>query len=1046
LKGLIAKYLARPHLVLSFVFLLAVIGIIGYFRMPLDLYPDSNYPQITVMTVEPGAAASDVEDKISRPIEKELDTLGDVRRVTSTSKDEVSVVTVEFNYTKSLNSAATDVSNALSKIMGQLPTDIRTPQIFKISQASQPTAIVALSPKLGSALDLSQIRQLADNEIKDELEQVKGIAEVDVFGGHQPELKISVDPDKLARYSLNISDVTAALVANNVNIPDGLIIKSASQYLLKTQGEFVTPEEADNIVVAHRSTGDIHLRDVAIVTRGVVEPESGYHGNGHPAIGLSILRSPTGVTIDGVKAIENYLPTLRREYPGINFEISYSQGPLIRTGVTNMQDALRDAILLTVFVIFLFLGNMRITLLAAVSLPFTYLITFGVMWLMGQEFNMVTLTGVIVAVGMLLDDAIVVLENIARHYEQYPGKVRDTVIGGTEEVMLAIFSGTYATVMVLLPIIFIGGYAQTVLRPLSISLCIALVASYIVSVTIIPILAPLLLIAAAHKPNVLEKLAGYFDKNVVERLCTFYVTAVNFALRHRLSFIAVALVLFLTSMNIMGLAGRDLMPPMDTGIIMINFETNTDMSLADTEKIATAMEKDIYAVPGVLNESTVIGSEPGIVSFGSGMLPEQGTITVNLVDRFHRKATIWQIEDQLRKQFALIPGLKYVDVFEYGATPVSSERAPVDVMVSGPDRAVLDKIASQIYDRMQQVRGLTSVSRSWTDDKKEYIFTANKEECSLYEISPAAVSKQMADAVRGTSASTFRISEEDGIDFRVQYPAARRDDINRLSTMMITTPKGLVPLQALGTLTAHNTPTLYTRQGLQNTVDVLGCRGTIAMSHLMDTVQNALKGIKLPEGYKITQEGDIKQMMETGADLQRALAIGLLLLYFSLVPAFSSFRHPIIIMTAIPLGFIGAAWSLLTFGKHLSMSGNMGLILLAGIVVKNSILLIDFILEARERGDSIKEAITGSVRVRTRPILMTACGTAVGMIPIALEWAVGLERLSSLAVVAIGGLMLSTFLTLIYVPIFYTLLEDIKNIVFKYTKRLRPSWNETMKG
>lgn len=1045
MKGLIAKYLARPHLVLSFVFLLAMIGVMGYFQMPLNLYPDSDRPQITVMTVEPGAAAADVEAKISRTIEKELATLGNVLRVSSTSKDEVSVVNVEFDYTRSVDSAATDVSNAISKVMGQLPSDIRTPQIFKINQATQPTAVVALSPKPGSALDMAQVRQLADNEIKEELGRVPGIAQVDVFGGYQPELKVSVNPDALARFSVTISDIAAALAANNANMPNGLVIKGNSQYLLKTQGEFVTPEDAGNIVVARRQTGDIHLRDVATVTRAVAEPQSAYHGNGHPAIGMSILRSPVGVTMDGVKAIEGYLPMLKQKYPGINFEISDTQGTLIRTSVENMRDALRDAILLTVFVIFLFLGNMRITLLAAISLPFTYLLTFGVMWLMGSEFNMVTLTGVIVAVGMLLDDAIVVLENIARHYEQQPGKLQDAVIGGTEEVLLAIFSGTYATVMVIAPIIFAGGYVQTILRPLSLSLCIALVASYIVSVTIIPILAPILL-RAAYRPNLFEKVAVRFDQTVVERLCGLYVGAVNIALRRRLIFIFAGVILFAVSIRLLPLAGKDLQPPMDTGIIKISFESSTDTSLADTEKIAAAMEKAIYVEPGVLSVSTIIGSEPGIVSFGSGKLPQQGNITVRLADKFHRPETIWQVEARLRQQFSLIPGLKYADVFDFGATPMSSIKAPVDVMISGPDRTVLNNLGQQVYERLNQVPGLTTVSRSWTADKRELVFAANKERCALYEISPASVSRQLAEAVRGAPASTFRINEEDGINFRVQYPEDKRNDIGKLSTMLISTPKGPVPLQSLGTVSFNSSPTLFTRQGLQNTVDILGYRERMAISHLNEGVQKALAGIKLPEGYKITQEGDLKDMMSSGDTMSRALGIGLILLFFSLIPAFRSFVHPLIIMSAIPLGFIGAVWSLLAAGKHVSQSGTMGMILLAGIVVKNSILLIDFILEARERGSSLQQAITDSVRVRTRPILMTACGTAVGMIPIAFEWAVGLERLSPLAVVSIGGLMLSTFLTLIYVPILYSLLEDARNVVFKYAKGLRPSWNGTAKG
>ncbi|HML32012.1 efflux RND transporter permease subunit [Sporomusa sphaeroides] len=1029
MNALTLKYLEKPYLVLSFVLLMAIVGVIGYSMMPLNMYTDSDHPQITIITAEPGASASDIETKISRTIEKEMSTLGEVLKVTSVSKDEMSVVTVEFDYTRTLDSAATDVSNALSKIIGKLPPDISQPQIFKISQASQTTIILALSPNEESILDLSQIRQLADNEIKEELLRVPGIAQVEVFGGFQPEYKIVVKPDLLAFHSLTIGDVAAALSANNVNVPNGLIIKSSGQYLLKTQGEFKTPEEANSIIVSRRQSGDIYLRDVAEITRGIIEPQSAYHGNGRQAIGLSILRAPTGVAMDSISAVEKYLPTLVKRYPGIQFEISDTQGDLIRTSVTNMQESLFEAILLTVAVVFLFLGNMRIMMLAAISIPFTYLITFGIMWLIGYELNTVTFTGIILSVGMLLDDAIVVLENIARHYEKMPDKLKEATFGGTQEVLLAIFSGTYATVMVLVPIIFIGGYVQAVMRPFIMSMCIALVVSYVVSVTIIPILAPKLL-RQSFRPNKMEQIALWFDEKFVTVIQNTYEHIVEIALRRRLAFMAGGVVLFMMSASLMPILGQDLMSSMDAGIIKINFETDTDMSLGETEAVATAMEQVIAQVPGVQYVSTIMGSEAGIVSFGSGKIPQQGYITINLIDRFKRSQSIWEIENILRIQFAQIPGLKYYDVYDFGATAMASIKAPVSILVTGPDRKVLDALGDTIYAKMLNVPGLTSVSRSWTHDKNEINFILNKEKCSQYEISPANVSNQVANVVGGMSASTYRIDQEDGIGFRVAYPAERRDHINKLQNVMIVTPKGLIPLESLGVFTSKKTPTIYTRQDMKNTLEIYGYREKTAITHIDKGIQQALANIELPEGYAITQEGDLQQMQASFGAMSGAMGIGMLLLYFSLVPAFGSFIHPMTIMSAIPLGMIGSIWALMISGKNASMPAFMGMILLAGIVVKNSILLIDFIIIARSQGSDMKQAIMDSVRVRTRPILMTAFGTAFGMAPIALEWAVGLERLSPLAIVSIGGLLVSTFLTLVFVPIIYTFFEEMKEKFF----------------
>lgn len=1020
----VGKYIERPHLILSFVILLSVVGVLGYNKMPFNLFPDTDRPQISVITVMPGAAAGDVQTDITRLIEKEVSTIDMVRKVTSTSKDEASVVLAEFEYDKGLDAAATDVANALSKIGARLPQGIRPPQIFKISQATQPTMTLALSPKPGQPADLRKIREMADNSIKEELLRLPDVGNVEIFGGWQPEVLVSIDPDRLNRFGIGITDIMAAVAAQNQNIPQGVMVKKEGQYLFKTQGAAGRIDELADLVVARRDSGIIHLRDVATVKQAIQEPQSAYHGNGKEAIGINILRNQNGHTLEAIKSAEDYLPTLKAKYPYINFEVSYTQKNLIELSVENMLGALREAIIVTVLVIFLFLGNIRAMLLCAISIPFTYLITFAVMWVFGFEFHMVTLTGVILAVGMLLDDAIVVIENIERHYRSEGNDLKKLVAGGTEEVMLAIFSGTYATIVVLVPIIFIGGYVQTVLRPLSLSLTIALIASYIVSVTIIPIFAPYIL-KASHRNNRFENFISKGSDWFVNAIRDFFAGILDTALKHRLLFVAAAFILMMVSGQfVKPLIGQDIQPPMDTGIIKINFDADANSSLAQTDEVVSQMEKIIRNQEGVVSISSTIGSEPSVVSFGSGKNPQQGNMTINLVDRYHRKQTVWQVEDVMRKGFLTIPGLKLVDVFDYGATPMSSIRAPVDVMVTGPDTIVLHNIAQQVNDRMKNAGGLKSVSLSWGTDKKELIFTANRERCAYYGISPKEIAAQVQAAVQGGVSSVFRVANEDGFPVRMRIEERYRNDVSGISSFRIHTPSGDIPLSLLGEVTDVYVPSLLTRQDMQNSIDVFGYREKAALSHIMSNVIKELDGLKLPAGYKISQEGDAKQGKENFEALTSALAIGMFLLYFSLIPAFRSFIHPLTIMSAIPLAAIGAIWSLLITGKHQSTQAFMGMILLAGIVVKNSILLIDFIEIAKEKGMTTIDALKESVRVRTRPIIMTAFATAVGMVPIALERAIGLERLSPLAVVAIGGLMVSTFLTLLYVPIFYTLFED----------------------
>jgi len=1035
--NIVDSYLKKPHLLTSLVLLAAVIGFVGYRQMPVNLFPDSERPQIAVVTVYPGASSQDVEADVSRTVEKELGTIEQVRRVTSVSKDEVSTVMVEFEYSKGLDSAATDVANGLQKVKAQLPPAVRPPMIFKISSATPAVMTLALRPKKGSPLDLSMVRQIADNQIKERLLQLPEVANVEVFGAHRPVVRVELDRDKLERFGLTPGAVRERLIAFNANQPVGLLITSEAQFLLKRTGELADLADVGAITVAHRPDGDVHLADVARIHRGVLEPQSAYHGDGKPAIAVNVQRSTKGKALQTIAGMSAVLPELEATYPGIEITVPDTQGTLIQLSVGNMLDALRDAVIMTVLVIFLFLADLRGMILAAISIPFTYLLTFAVMWLIGYEFDMVTLTAVIIAVGMLLDDAIVVLENIERHYHEVGVDVRQAVVGGTQEVMLAIFSGTYATVMVLLPIIFIGGFVQTVLRPLSISLVIALVASYIVSVTVIPLLAPYLLRRRENSGrNRFERLVYRFNGLVVDPIRDFYVRLTSLALGHRWLFLLVALALLAVSARQMPLVGRDLMPPMDTGILKINFETDANTSLEQTEKVMGRMEAIIFKRPEVESVSSVIGSEPAVISFGAGRLPQQGNITVHLSDRFHRDASIWQIEDALRRDFHSIPGLKSVDVFDFGATPLSTIRASVDVMISGPDLATLDRLGNEVETRLRQhLRGATSITRSWTMDSVEVGFTADPEKLALYQISPSAVVGQLAGAVRGMPSSVYRVPNQDGLGLWIQLPRQQRQHAEELATYPVATPVGPVPLSQLGKVDRHPVASVITRQGLVRTLDIQAYRARRPISHLQEDVVAALAGIELPPGYRISHEGEIKQMNESFGRLGKALVLGLILLYFSLVPAFKSWIHPLTIMSAIPLALIGASWSMLIAGKHGCMPSMMGLILLAGIVVKNSILLIDFIAEAKQRGESTRDALIGSVRIRTRPILMTAVGTSVGMIPIALEWAIGLERLSPLAIVAIGGLMVSTFLTMVYVPVLYSLFEDAQLAVARFVHR-----------
>ncbi|BAT71056.1 RND family efflux transporter [Thermosulfidibacter takaii ABI70S6] len=1027
----VENYVKRPHLITAFIFLVVALGAISFKLMPLNLFPDANCPVITVIVYQPGASAKDMEDKVARPIEKELGTIDLVRKVTSVSNDEIAAISVEFEYEKSLDAAATDVANTLQRIMWKLPKGILPPQIFKVSDATIPVVTLALTPKAGSGLDLAKVRQLAENEIKEDLLRIPNVADVEVFGGYTPEVYVVVDKVKLHRYNLSLPQIIRAVEAQNLNIPNGLIINSQNQYLLKVAGEKKVIEGLKGIVVGKGENGGlVHLKDVANIKILYKERQSLFHGNGKKAIGVNILRSPKGHVTTTLASLGKYLPKIEKKYPGIKFEIVDTQKNIIETSISNLVDSLRDAIMMTVLVILIYLANVRMSALTAISIPFVYFMTFAEMKLLNYELNIVTLTAVILAVGLLVDDAIVVIENIERHYRELGKPIHKAAIEGTQEIILADFAGTYTTVIVLVPIMFIGGYVQKILRPLSTVLALALLNSFVISVTVIPLFAPSFLRGKKEK-NRFEKILELFDAYVIGSARKFYVGLLDVGLRHRLLFILVAFLLLMVSRKLMPLTGRDLMPPMDTGILKVHFETDTDTSLEETERILRKMEDIIAKQDGLIMFDAMVGSEPGVISFGKGRTPQMGLITAHFVDRFHRKESLWDIEDRLRKAFKQIPGIKYVDVYDFGATPLSSIAAPIDIMISGDDPKVLDKLAREVERRLLKVRGITSVSRTWTLDKNEVHFVVDMHKAAVYGLSPVEISSQMAAAVKGGVASVFRIPGEDGYTIRVRYASDQRDYVNKLKTLMIQSSLGPVPLRELGQIKVVKTQTTITHQNYRPTVDVYGYRSTMAITHLQRQIDRVLKDLKLPPGYTISKEGEVKKMKESFGRLVKALIFAIILLYFSLVPTFKSWIHPFTIMAAIPLAMIGAIWGLLIVGRHGCMPAFMGMILLAGIVVNNSILLIDFAEKALEKGASLREALEGAVKIRVRPILMTASATIVGMIPIAAQWAVGLERLSPLAVVAIGGLAVSTLLTLVYIPILYSIFHDVKA---KFTK------------
>jgi len=563
---------------------------------------------------------------------------------------------------------------------------------------------------------------------------------------------------------------------------------------------------------------------------------------------------------------------------------------------------------------------------------------------------------------------------------------------------------------------FVSGYSQKILRPLSVVLSLALLSSCVVSVAVIPLLAPRLMKAgraAGRLERAVEKATALWPLPMQR----FYVRCFRlFAGRWGWVLPVSLLGLLAVSLRQMPLAGRDLMPPMDTGIVKIDFEVWPNSPVAVVEQVVAEMEERTLAVPGFVRMAAVVGAEPGVISFGADRTPQEGLITVHFRNRFEREESIREIEAGLREAFSRIPGLKRADVYEYGATPLSSIAAPVDVMIAGPDPRLLHRLAGEAERRLRTVRGLTTVSRSWDWSKKEIAVALDEARLARHGLAPGDVSAALTAATTGRTAARFSIAAQDGYNVRLRFDPVDVTAVADLETLQIAGPGGAVPLADIAQIRQIFRQPRITRQDLLPVVDVRGYRDRTAITHLQEQVEAALADIELPAGYRITQEGEIRQMKESFGELGVAMGLAALFLYFSMVVTFSSYVRPPVIMTAIPLAFIGVPWGMLLLERHFCMPAAMGMILLGGIVVNNSILLADFIEAARARGTPLRDAIEQAIARRTRPILMTALSTVAGMLPVAAQSAVGLERLSPLAVVAIAGLLPSTFLTLAWVP------------------------------
>jgi len=1002
----------RPQLLYSLLAGFIFLGLFGFMKMPRNFFPDAEYPQVFVITQVPGATAETVSSTVSKVLEEEIYTLANIRSVSSTNIAGMSVVRAEFDYSKELGEAAVYVNNALNRVRSQLPEDA-APSIYTSGAFNAPVDVFTLTPA-DDSMTLADVRKIAESDIKRELLKNKYIGNVEIFGGYKGAVSVDLDPMKMRKYSLVAADVIKTISNTYKDIPMGFLQSEDNYITVNFYGEDVPVGSLRKLPVK----SNIKLKDVAEISWGHEKNRSAYVGNARSGIAVIVKRPPGGSIVNASNAAREIVGKLKNRFNNISFNISDTQKNLVDTSLKNMFSTLKLTIIIVVFVILLFLANIRATLASAITIPMIFFTSLGIIWITGGELNIVVMTAIVLALGIVVDDSVVVIENIERHFNDLNKPIDEAVKEGTKEVTLASFSGTLTTVIAVFPLMFVGGFPEKIFKPLAFTLIIALSVSYFLSITFIPRIFILFYKNGAGQWKI-EKLLNSFYFKTFDKLKLPYISMLKFTKKSHFRKIFIILIAFalliVSGKNIVPVIGRDVMPPMDTGIIKVQVSFSSNMPARESLTRIKGFTEWLHKQPEVRKSSVSIGSEPGVLAMGNGALSGEANIIIHLTNRFDRDASMWEVEERIRKQLSHLNGAKYVNVYDYGATPFSSIKAPVVTRIKAEDFETLPNIASKVREKMLNVKGINSVDINWNNDMKEVLLDINKNKLAFYGLTGTELSRQLAmKGVRAGDKSSFSSIKSQGI--KVYYNKPFDESIQSLSLLPIKTEKGFIALSQIADIKTGFTPAKITREDLLYSIDVNGYTGKRPVSIVTSDVEKKISELETA-GYKVSQEGNITALNDSFKRLSVAVGISAIFLLIALYTIYKSMKLALIMIPMLPLSAIGAFWALLFFNKPMCLPAMVGLLLLFGIILNNAILLVDFYREFKDEYGPFDAAVK-SVQVRFRPVLMTAVSTIAGMIPLALEMAVGLERVSPLADVAIGGLLIGTVITLVFIPMF----------------------------
>lgn len=1033
--------IGNPVLATMMMVAFVVLGLFSYKRLRVDQFPDVTFPVVVVQTDYPGASPETVESDVTRKVEETVNTINGINSLTSRSYEGSSVVIIEFVLTVDPAQAAQDVREKVALIKSAFRKEVKEPRVTRYDPADRPIFSISVANEAGAKQrNLRELTTIADQVVKKRMENVRGVGSVTLVGGIKREINIYVKPNEMEALGIGVDQVINAVRNENQELPSGAIRSLANEKLVQIQGRIQNPEDFGRIIVARRGDQPVLLSQIATVVDGQEEQETLALYNGQRTLALDVLKAQGQNTIDVadglVAALKDLQPTMKVLYPGVKIEVVKDGSRQIRVGVQNVRQTLLEGAALTILIVFLFLNSWRSTVITGLTLPVALIGTFLFMDMFGFTINMITLMALSLCVGLLIDDAIVVRENIVRHAGmKVNGKFKDhktAALEGTAEIGLAVMATTFSIVAVFLPVGFMGGIIGRFFHQFGITVTAAVLISMFVSFTLDPMLSAIWPDPAVHGPQgprkgiyakTIGRVLAWFE-SLVQWLSATYQVLLKWSLQHRVLTLVIAVATFFGGFAIpmSGLVGSEFVPQADYSETGVTYYTPVGSSIEFTESKARQVE-------GVLREFPEVRDLYTTVNTGTAQGKSYATTFVRLTPRDQRKRSSAQMSIPLRERLSQIAG---ITVTHIGALDgVGGENKQVRLSLLGTDLKQLAKFSEEAQSRMRAIPGLVDLDSSLKAEKPTISVVPKRDIAADLGIGVAQIGGALRPLLAGEAAGTWRAPDDENYDVSVRLSPSDRDNAEDLSRLMLTSvqnnadgsPK-MVPLRQVTSITPSTGANQINRRDLNREVELSANVVGRSAGQVNADVKKALDSMHWQPGYRYQIGGSAKDMQESAGYALSALLLAIVFIYMILASQFASFLQPIAIMSALPLTLIGVFLSLMFFRSTLNLFSIIGFIMLMGLVTKNAILLVDFANQARKAGAQRAEALLEAAHVRLRPILMTTLAMVFGMAPLAFGMAEGSEQRAPMGQAVIGGIITSSLLTLVVVPVIYTYLDD----------------------